>query len=134
MTTAREASADAREERVRRGVVSSDAKYLTTTATTSIALAFPVDADERPQRSADGEQVFAFLPVTAAGFGFAIHADFELVASRQDVSDAHSGNHVLLGRIPRLFVHALLVDPRLGEDAFPTYLPDAAAGLFAWKR
>jgi hypothetical protein len=28
MTTAREASADAREERVRRGVDSSDAKYL----------------------------------------------------------------------------------------------------------
>jgi hypothetical protein len=39
----------------------------------------------------------------------------------EQVSDSHSGNHVLLGRIPPLFVHALLSDPLLGEDAFPTY-------------
>jgi hypothetical protein len=69
----------------------------------------------------------ADLPVNGVGFGFAIHADFELVASRQDVSDTHSANHVLLGRIPRLFVHAVLSDPALGEDAFPSYLPDADA-------
>ena len=93
-------------------------------ALTTISLAFPVGADSSPQRSVDGELIFAFLPVTAAGFGFGIHADFELVASRQDVSDSHSGNHVLLGRVPRLFVHAILADPALGEDAFPTYLPD----------
>ena len=35
-------------------------------ATTSIALAFPVSADRTPQRSAHGELVFAYLPVTAA--------------------------------------------------------------------
>ncbi len=35
--------------------------------------------DDIPRRM----QVFAYLPVTAAGFGFAMHADFELVASRQ---------------------------------------------------
>ena len=55
-------------------------------ATTSISLAFPVSPDLAPQRSASGELVFAFLPVTAAGFGFALHADFELVASRQEVT------------------------------------------------
>ena len=65
--------------------------------------------------------------MTAAGFGFAINADFELVASRQDVSDNHTANHVLLGRIPRLFVHAVLTAPALGEDAFATYLPDLEA-------
>lgn len=92
-------------------------------ATTTISLAFPVDDKLAPLRT-DGELVFAYLPVTAAGFGFAINADFELVASRQDVNDSHSGNHVLLGRIPSLFVHAILTDPCLGEDAFPTYLPD----------
>ncbi len=43
------------------------------------------------------------------------------------MSDSHSGNHVLLGRIPRLFVHAVLSDPQLGEDAFPIYLPDIEA-------
>jgi hypothetical protein len=93
-------------------------------ATTTISLAFPVDDALAPMRSTDGELIFAYLPVTAAGFGFAINADFELVASRQDVSDSHSGNHVLLGRIPPLFVHAVLTDPALGEDAFATYLPD----------
>ena len=72
--------------------------------TTTISLAFPVSADQTPQRSSEGELVFAYLPVCAAGFGFAIHADFELVASREDVSDRHHGNHVLLGRIPPLFV------------------------------
>jgi hypothetical protein len=87
-------------------------------------LAFPVDNALAPLRSADGELVFAYLPVCSGGFGFAINADFELVASRQDVSDSHSGNHVLLGRIPALFVHAILTDPALGDDAFPTYLPD----------
>eukprot|EP01048_Picozoa_sp_COSAG05_P020428 COSAG05_NODE_3465_length_2043_cov_1.729424_1_plen_640_part_00 len=96
-------------------------------ATTTISLAFPVDEASAPLRSSDGELVFAYLPVTAAGFGFAINADFELVASRQDVSDSHSGNHVLLGRVPALFVHSVLVDPALGEDAFPTYLPDVDA-------
>jgi hypothetical protein len=60
-------------------------------ATTVISLAFPVSDDWSPLRSEEGELVFAYLPVTAAGFGFAIHADFELVASRQDVSDSHSG-------------------------------------------
>ena len=55
-------------------------------ATTSIALAFPVSADLTPQRSAHGELVFAYLPVSAAGLPFALHADFELVASRQEVS------------------------------------------------
>jgi hypothetical protein len=59
-------------------------------------------------------------PVTAVGFAFAINADFELVASRQEVSDSVDGNHVLLGRIPPLFVHAVLSDPVLGEDAFLT--------------
>ena len=73
-------------------------------ATTTISLAFPVDEELRPLRVVEGELVFAYLPVTAAGFQFAINADFELVASRQDVSDNHSGNHVLLGRIPPLFV------------------------------
>ena len=106
---------------------SSSSSTTATTATTTISLAFPVNDDLSPQRSTDGELIFAYLPVTAAGFGFAIHADFELVASRQDVSDAHSGNHVLLGRIPRLFVHAVLSDPVLGEDAFATYLPDIEA-------
>ena len=93
-------------------------------ATTTISLAFPVDDTLAPMRSAEGELIFAYLPVTAAGFGFGINADFELVASRQDVSDSHSGNHVLLGRIPPLFVHSILTDPALGEDAFATYLPD----------
>lgn len=65
-------------------------------ATTTISLAFPVTETLAPLRSADGELIFAYLPVTAAGFGFAINADFELVASRQDVSDSHSGNHMLL--------------------------------------
>ena len=97
------------------------------TATTTIALAFPVNEDLSPRRSEDGELIFAYLPVTGAGLNFAIHADFELVASRQDVSDNHSGNHVLLGRIPRLFVHAVLTDPMLGEDSFATYLPDVDA-------
>lgn len=95
-------------------------------ATTTVCLAFPVGSDQTPRRSDEGELVFAYLPVTAAGFGFAIQADFELVASRQDVSE-HSGNHVLLGRIPGLFVHAVLSDPALGEDAFPCYLPDLTA-------
>ena len=95
-----------------------------TAATTTIALAFPVSAEGVPIRSAEGEMVFAYLPVTAAGFGFGLHADFELVASRQDVSDSHSANHVLLGRIPKLFVHAILSDPILGEDAYPVYLPE----------
>ena len=95
-----------------------------TPATTVISLAFPVDDALAPLRSAEGELIFAYLPVCAAGFGFAINADFELVASRQDVSDSNSGNHVLLGRIPPLFVHAVLTDPALGEEAFPTYLPD----------
>eukprot|EP01043_Picozoa_sp_COSAG02_P018063 COSAG02_NODE_833_length_16656_cov_42.746814_1_plen_715_part_10 len=75
-------------------------------ATTTISLAFPVDDKLAPLRSTDGELIFAYLPVTAVGFGFAINADFELVASRQDVNDSHSGNHVLLARVPPLFVHA----------------------------
>ena len=66
---------------------SSSSSAAPLSATTTISLAFPVSADLAPQRSAHGELVFAFLPVTAAGFGFALHADFELVASRQEVSD-----------------------------------------------
>merc|ERR1711995_126978 len=96
-------------------------------ASTSLSLAFPVSEELAPQRSADGELVFAFLPVTSAGLPFALHADFELVASRQDVSDSHTANHVVLGRVPRLFVHAVLSDPALGEDALATYLPDVDA-------
>ena len=65
--------------------------------------------------------------MTSAGLPFALHADFELVASRQDVSDSHAANHVLLGRVPRLFVHAVLSDPALGEEAFATFLPDVDA-------
>ena len=84
-------------------------------ATTTISLAFPVDDQLAPLRTAEAEHVFAYLPVTVAGLGFAINADFELVASRQDVNDSHSGNHMLLGRIPCLFVHAVLADPMLGE-------------------
>jgi hypothetical protein len=84
--------------------------------TTVLSLAFPVSDGLAPRRSADGEQVFAYLPVTSAGLPFALHADFELVASRQDVSDSHAANHVLLGRVPRLFVHAVLSDPALGEE------------------
>ena len=93
-------------------------------ATTTISLAFPVDEKLTPLRTAEGENIFAYLPVTGAGLSFAINADFELVASRQDVNDSHSGNHMLLGRVPALFVHAILTDPVLGESAFPTYLPD----------
>ena len=91
------------------GANASGASASTSTGTgkaamTTISLAFPVDEELRPLRVVEGELVFAYLPVTAAGFQFAINADFELVASRQDVSDNHSGNHVLLGRIPPLFV------------------------------
>ena len=43
------------------------------------------------------------------------------------MSDTHSGNHVLLARVPKLFVHAVLSDPALGEDAFAAYLPDTEA-------
>ena len=43
------------------------------------------------------------------------------------MSDSDHGNHVLLGRVPPLFVHAVLSDPALGEDAFPAYLPDMDA-------
>ena len=95
--------------------------------TTTISLAFPVSDALAPQRSASGELVFAYLPVTAVGLGFALHADFELVASRQDVSDGHSGNHVLLARVPKLVVHAVRSDPVLGEEAFAAYLPDSEA-------
>ena len=91
----------------------------TTATATAISLAFPVTPDATPLRSTEGELIYAYLPVTAVGLGFAIHADFELVASRQEVSDSHAANHVLLGRIPNLFVHAVLSDPSLGEDAFP---------------
>ena len=144
-------------------------------ATTSIALAFPVSAELTPQRSAHGELVFAYLPVTGAGLPFALHADFELVASRQEVSmaivsrsychskcchskysnappptptltlaptpiptptltlaptptltlaptpdevsDSNSANRVLLARVPKLFVHAVLTDPGEGGRA-----------------
>ncbi|KAL7550003.1 hypothetical protein ACHAWF_013259 [Thalassiosira exigua] len=94
--------------------------------TMQIDLAYPVDEKSCPRRMDGGELVFAYLPVTAAGFGFAINADFKLVASRQEVQDSHP-NLVILGRIPPLFVHAILSDEILGEDAFPFYLPDIDA-------
>ena len=106
------------------GAVASSSSSAPPDKTTTISLAFPVSDALAPQRSASGRLVFAYLPVTAVGLGFALHADFELVASRQDVSDGHSGNHVLLARVPKLFVHAVLSDPVLGERrlrrTFPT--------------
>ena len=43
------------------------------------------------------------------------------------MSDSHSANHVLLARVPKLFVHAVLSDPALGEEAFAAFLPDTEA-------
>ena len=89
-----EESETRRRYRLHRYVVrkhASSASAALAATTTTISLAFPVGEDLTPLRSAEGELVFAYLPVISAGFGFAIDADFELVASRQDLSHSHSG-------------------------------------------
>ena len=95
--------------------------------TTTISLAFPVSDALAPQRSASGELVFAYLPVTAAGRLRGARTRLRSSRAARTSATAHSGNHVLLARVPKLFVHAVLSDPVLGEEAFAAYLPDSEA-------
>lgn len=51
---------------------------------TEVVIAMPVDADGGASAGAPRD-VFAFLPITKAGFTFVCHADFVLVTNREEV-------------------------------------------------
>ena len=48
-----------------------------------------------------GSKVFAFLPVYSAGLKFVVHADFELVASRQQLRHDSEWNQLLRSKVAR---------------------------------
>jgi hypothetical protein len=117
--------------------VSSGASGAQMPATTTITLAFPVDDAQAPMRSADGESVFAYLPVTSAGFGFAINADFELVASRQDVSKSCTpvslDNWALLAAVMMLGERQPQRQSRIAGPGRPSVCTRVAQRPGAWR-
>ena len=73
---------------------------------TEIILAFPVTLNS----SYTDYPIFSFLPVQSAGFKFIIQADFQLVASRQEVHKNKQWNIWLRDKIAALFLKALQKD------------------------
>lgn len=84
--------------------------------TSEVVLAFPLGPSQdgaQNSRGRDGATaldscaVYAFLPVYAAGLKFAVHADFDLVASRQNLRHDSTKNLALREAVARVFVAAV---------------------------
>jgi hypothetical protein len=88
-------------------------------ATTEMALAFPLDADRKPllkekDKDANTEHVFSYVPVPNAGkLPFAFHADFDLTSDMQGLMPTSSWNQWVLACAARLFVISFLTDSKL---------------------
>ena len=68
-----------------------------------LVLAFPMDGDD----ACEDCKVFAYLPVYSAGLRFVVHADFELVASRQLLRHDSAWNQLLRSNVAKAFVAAM---------------------------
>jgi hypothetical protein len=85
-----------------------------------VLLAFPLESsldagheqggEANSQKGHDGDSsscaVYAFLPVYSAGLKFVVHADFELVASRQNLRHDSAKNERLRAAVAHAFVAA----------------------------
>ena len=94
--------------------------------TSEVLLAFPTDQDGEAGRGTCG--VYAFLPVYTAGLRFVVQADFELVASRQQLRHDSDWNLRLRDAVARLFVAAMTCGGLGGHAgnaalALQSYLP-----------
>ena len=78
---------------------------------TVLVLAFPANA----AAAARPQQAFAYLPICATGLPFAVHADFELTSSRQQVRKDHPRNQLLRDAIAPAVAAAVRADRRLCE-------------------
>ncbi|KAH6663691.1 histidine kinase-like ATPase [Halenospora varia] len=70
-----------------------------------ILLAFPEATS--PSGICQTENMYAFLPIRNYGFKFVIHADFLLVANREDIDFSSTWNQMLAKGIPSAFLHAV---------------------------
>ncbi|KAF5968738.1 hypothetical protein FBULB1_10591 [Fusarium bulbicola] len=70
-----------------------------------VMIAFAVDSEGNPVSNT--QKVFAFLPVDDLGFRFPIHADFILVASREDLDESSPWNWSLRFAIKFAFVSSI---------------------------
>ena len=84
---------------------------------TELVLAFPL-GDNHGREDC---KVFAFLPVYSAGLRFVVHADFELVASRQQLRHDSAWNQMLRTKVAQAFVAAM-------TSSFTTPHPRPAPG------
>ena len=75
--------------------------------------------------------VFAYLPVTSSGLPFAIQADFDLVASRQELDHDSAWNHHVRGHVADAVAHILQTDPLL-QHRLLHYLPSPKANVNAF--
>lgn len=67
---------------------------------------------------------FAFLPIRDYGFRFVCHADFDLVANREDVDMSSARNQVFLHELPKAFLRAVhALNSGHLRYTWPYYLP-----------
>ena len=104
-----------------------------TVARLTIGLPVSAQADGLPVKEANGQYVFAYLPVMQlAQLPFIIHADFLLPGSRQSVSE-NAWNRKLRDEIIKLFVGAIkqIVDERRGLSyQWLAYIPGQSSGFW----
>ncbi|KAK3280654.1 hypothetical protein CYMTET_11525 [Cymbomonas tetramitiformis] len=87
---------------------------------TALALAFPLSAagagggQGAYATPCEQQAVFAYLPLRSYGLRFIVQADFVLPSSREEIDQDSAWNQWLLGRLPALFVEALLEFCKLG--------------------
>ena len=93
--------------------------------TSEVVLAFPFKND-RP--TFFKQKAYAFLPVRQSGYRFLLHADFLLIANREDLEGSNPWNEHLLWALAQCFVKAVqrFNGPEAGivRYAWPGFLQD----------
>ena len=108
-----------RRLRVPESLAEEDRDGVRRPATTELVLAFPchdaVGAGGYAKKPGP-MMLFAFLPVCCAGFPFALHADFDLVSSREGLQTDSAWNVWLRDQLPAAFAEAVRGDTALREE------------------
>ncbi|KAK3281334.1 hypothetical protein CYMTET_10869 [Cymbomonas tetramitiformis] len=86
-----------------------------------LALAFPMSraasCEGDREREPEGEMLYAYLPVCRVGLPFIVHADFDLVSSRQQLHLGSGRNARLRDAVPAAFLSAVRCDAELRRRA-----------------
>ena len=96
-------------------------------STTEIVIALPLrEASPNADASADAlsaADVFCFLPMRKVGLRFAVHAEWSLTSSRDDIHHDKAWNLFLRDAMPALFAAAVAAQPPDASSPALDYLP-----------